>query len=65
MAKSLVYQYLAGDSSALSKLWDIAKVTPEALTSEDLLEIEKYSKEYGEFAELADFLEGIGQGGFL
>lgn len=65
MAESLIYQYLAGDSSALSKLWDIAEVTPEALTSEDLLEIKEYSNEYGEIAELEDFLEGIGQGGFL
>ena len=59
MAESLIYQYLAGDSLALSQLWDIAKFTPEVLTSEDLLEIEEYSNEYEEIAELADFLEGI------
>lgn len=59
MAESLIYQYLSGDSSALSRLWDIAKFTPEVLTSEDLLEIEEYSNEYEEIAELADFLEGI------
>ena len=59
MAESLIYQYLAGDSSALSQLWDIAKFTPEVLTSEDLLEIEEYSNEYEEIAELADFLESI------